>query len=386
MKAKQFVSASLLCATCMLLPMLSIADSDVDDLRKTVDAQQKAIDNLQRQLDATTSMIENSVSRSMGSADTSIGGYGELHYNNLDSKKELDFTRFVLFFGHRFSDTIRFHSEVELEHSVASSDSGDPGEVELEQAYLDFDLNDHHTARAGVFLVPVGIINETHEPPTFYGVERNPVETYIIPTTWWEGGGGLNGELAPGWRYDAAITSGLNVPTSGADAFNIRDGRQQVAEADAEKLAYTARLRWTGMAGVELSGTVNYQDDVTQGALGVSATLLEAHAVVNQGPFGMRVLYATWHLDGSAPKASGRDYQNGWYVEPSYKITPQVGVFARYNEWDNAAGDSIDSKSTQTNVGINYWPHENVVLKADIQQQGGVADDNGFNLGIGYQF
>ena len=192
--------------------------------------------------------------------------------------------------------------------------------------------------------------------------------------------------MAPGWRYDAAITSGLNVPTTGADAFNIRDGRQQVAEADAEKLAYTARLRWTGMAGVELSGTVNYQDDVTQGALGVSATLLEAHAVINQGPFGMRLLYATWHLDGSAPKALGRDYQTGWYVEPSYKITPQVGVFARYNEWDNAAGDSIDSKSTQTNVGVNYWPHENVVLKADIQQQGGVADDNGFNLGIGYQF
>ena len=392
MTKQLWVTASLLSGVCMLAPLSAGADTTTEDLRKTVDAQQQAIDNLQRQLDATTTLIENSGLQSAGAApagamvanETSLGGYGELHYNNLDSKKELDFSRFVLFFGHRFSDSIRLNSEVEIEHSISSA--SDAGEVALEQAYLDFDLNDRHTARAGLFLVPVGIINETHEPPTFYGVERNPVETNIIPSTWSEAGAGLHGSPAPGWRYDLAVTSGLNVPTTGGDAYTIRSGRQEGSEAVAEKLAYTARLRWTGMAGVELSGTANYQDDVTQGAQGISATLLEAHAVVNQGPFGVRALYAVWNLDGSAPKALGRDEQNGWYLEPSYKITPELGVFARYNEWDNAAGDAADSKATQTNVGINYWPHENVVLKADIQRQGGVATDDGFNLGIGYQF
>lgn len=369
----------------------------MEDLHKEIDAQQKAIDNLQKQLDAVTSIIENSEiqnpapasakvsgSNSPSGGETSIGGYGELHYNNLDSKKELDFSRFVLYFSHRFSDTIRLHSELELEHSVASNK--DPGEVALEQAYVDFDLNDRNTVRAGLFLVPVGIINETHEPPTFYGVERNPVETYIIPSTWWEGGGGLNGELAAGWNYDVTVTSGLNVLTSGVDAFEVRDGKQEVATAKADNPAYTARLRWTGMAGIELSGTLNYQDDITQGTQGVSATLVEGHAVINQGAFGLRALYATWNLDGSAPKAIGRDEQFGWYIEPSYKITPKIGVFARYNEWDNTAGDRVDSKATETGFGINYWPHENVVLKADIQQQGGVVGDDGFNLGIGYQF
>jgi len=382
---KYWSGAALLGGMCALSPLLYAADATVDDLRKTVETQQQAIDRLQKQVDATAAALDSGNHGSAaGAGDTHIGGYGELHYTNLDSGTQLDFHRFVLEFSHRFSDSIRLNAELELEHSVASHE--DVGEVELEQAYVDFDLNERHTARAGLFLVPVGIINETHEPPTFYGVERNPVETFIIPTTWWEGGGGLNGELAPGIRYDLAITSGFNVATSGPDAYLIRGGRQEVAEAKADNLAYTARLRWTGMAGVELAGTVQFQEDVTQGAANVSATLLEAHAVITQGPFGLRALYATWNLDGSGPAAVGRDEQRGWYIEPSYKIIPQVGVFARYNVWDNAAGGSGDTENKQTNVGINYWPHENVVLKADIQRQGGAADDDGFNLGVGYQF
>lgn len=317
--------------------------------------------------------------------DTTVGGYGELHYNNLDSKKEIDFHRFVLYFGHRFNDQIRFNSEVELEHSNTENS----GAVELEQAYLDFQLSDRHTARAGLFLIPVGILNETHEPPTFYGVERNPVETRIIPSTWWEGGAGLAGELAPGLRYDLALTSGLQVETTGADAFNLREGRKNVSEAPANDLAYTGRLRWTGLPGVELAASLQRQQDITQSAAGVpavSATLAETHAVVGKGPFTVKALYARWKLHGGGPKALGRDEQKGWYVEPSFKVTPKFGVFARYNEWDNEAGDGVDSEKKQTDLGFNFWPHENVVVKFDVQRQSGAANDDGYNLGIGYMF
>src|SRR3569623_84232 len=275
---------------CALSPLLYAADATVDDLRKTVETQQQAIDRLQKQVDATAAALDSgNHGNAAGAGGTHIGGYGELHYTNLDSGTQLDYPRFVLEFSHRFSDSIRLHAELELEHSVASHD--DVGDVELDQAYVDFDLNERHTARAGLFLVPVGIINETHEPPTFYGVERNPVETFIIPTTWWEGGGGLNGELAPGIRYDLAITSGFNVATSGPDAYLIRGGRQEVAEAKADNLAYTARLRWTGMAGVELAGTVQFQDDVTEGAVHVSATVVLANAVIWKCPLGLRAVY-----------------------------------------------------------------------------------------------
>lgn len=324
--------------------------------------------------------------------ETSIGAYGEMHYNNLESKQELDFHRFVLFFGHNFSDSLRFFSELELEHALAGE--GKKGEVELEQAYIEFDLNENHVAKAGLFLVPVGILNETHEPPTFYGVERNPVETNIIPTTWWEGGAGVSGKLGAGFGYDVALTSGLQTPTTGANAYLIRSGRQKVSESNADDGAVTTRLRWTAVPGVEVAATLLYQDDIAQsngGAAATSAVLFETHAAINKGPFGLRALYARWDLDGAGAArgaSPGRDEQFGWYLEPSFKVTSKLGVFARYAEWDNNAGSAAtaDFKKDQTNVGVNYWPHEKVVLKFDAQQQGQNGRDDGFNLGVGYMF
>jgi hypothetical protein len=323
---------------------------------------------------------------------TKLGGYGELHYNSLNgkggaiSKDEFDFHRFVLFFGHEFSPRIRFFSELEVEHVVAGESK--KGEVELEQAYLEFQLNDRHRAKAGVFLMPVGLINETHEPPTFYGVERNPVEKDIIPATWWAGGAALSGQLGSGFSYDVALHEGL--ATMAAKSYKPRDGRQKTSEANAKKLAATARLKWTAIPGIELGGTVQHQSDITQGLdpNAGSANLYELHGVLNKGSFGLKALYAQWNLAGSGPKAIGADKQKGWYVEPAFKLSEQWGLFARYNLWDNAAGDAVASKKKQIDVGVNYWPHPDVVLKADYQRQDN--DDgknlNGFNLGVGYQF
>lgn len=353
---------------------------------------EQKVEQLTEEVGRLKQEVAEQKSTSAGNGATHVGGYGELHYNSLDSKDEIDLHRFVLFFGHRFNDRIRFNSEVELEHALVkdTSNASGPGEVELEQAYIDFDLTPNHTARAGLFLVPVGILNETHEPPTFYGVERNPVESDIIPTTWWEGGAGLHGRLGTGFGYDVALTSGLKVPTSGASAYKIRNGRQKVAKADANNAAVTARIKWTGVPGLGVAATVQRQDDIAQGTVadGVAgaATLWETHATLARGPFGLRVLYASWDLDGTGPKAVGRDEQKGWYVEPSFKVTPKFGVFARFNEWDNEAGDAGDSKKKQKDFGFNYWPHEDVVVKFDLQNQSGTANDDGFNLGVGYMF
>jgi hypothetical protein len=100
--------------------------------------------------------------------------------------------------------------------------------------------------------MPVGILNETHEPATFYGVERNDVENIIIPSTWWEAGGALNGYYSNGISWDLALTSGLAIPTTGDNAFRIRSGRQKVSEAIANDFAYTGRLKYTGVRGLEL--------------------------------------------------------------------------------------------------------------------------------------
>lgn len=377
-----------------------------DEMWRIIQEQQKQIEALKSQLNQTDRKVEATgdaleqvaaAKPSTGDASwaerTHIGGYGELHYNNLEGeggasdKDEIDFHRFVLFFGHEFNDRIRFFSELEVEHGGVESD-GSPlgGEVELEQAYVEFDLNDRHRAKGGIFLLPVGILNETHEPNTFYGVERNPVESNIIPSTWWAGGAALSGELGGGFSYDAGVHEGLN--TGGS--YTPRSGRQKTSNADASDLAYTARLKWTGMPGVEIAGTLQHQTDIRQGtdATAGSANLYELHTVISKGPLGLRALYALWDLDGSGPAAVGADEQFGWYIEPSFKLNDQWGVFARYNLWDNAAGDSTDSEKKQIDVGVNFWPHPDVVLKADYQVQDNDdgRDQKGFNLGIGYQF
>src|SRR5215831_20189853 len=90
---------------------------------------------------------------------TAIGGYGELTYNKLEGTPAIvDLRRLVLYVGHRFSDRFRFVSEIEVEHAVSSAD--DRGEVEIEQAYLDWSISPRLNLRGGLVLMPVGIINQ----------------------------------------------------------------------------------------------------------------------------------------------------------------------------------------------------------------------------------
>jgi len=256
----------------------------------------------------------------------------------------------------------------------------------MEQAYIEWDYAKNHTATFGQFLIPIGLINETHEPETFYGVERNSVEKNIIPATWWEAGIMLGGEVAPGFTYDIAVTSGLNTPTSGKNAYLPRKGRQKVSKATAEEFAYTGRLSYTAIEGLALGATVMYQEDIAQnkGADDASALLLEAHVAYQVGNFDLRALYAMWDIDGAEAEALGRDEQDGWYIQPSYKLTPKVGVFARYSEWDNNAGDNADTEVEEWDLGLNFWLVENVVFKADWADQKNGHDS--FNLGIGWSF
>lgn len=321
-----------------------------------------------------------------------LGGYGELHYNNLDGeggaadKDEIDLHRFVLFVGYEFNERTRFNSELEFEHLLTGDDK--PGYVQLEQAYLDFDWHEQHTARAGVFILPLGLLNTTHEPNTFYGVERNRVENRILPTTWFEGGAGLLGDLGSGLRYEAYLHSGLNTTTNAP--YVIRDGRQKVAEAEAADPAATLGLNWS-QPGLTLGGGVQYQTDITQGRdpEAGGAWLGELHLDWRQGPFGLRALYAEWALEGDGPASTGADRQYGWYVEPSWRPLEKLGFFVRYEQLDEKAGAAeTPSRKSQWSTGANYWPLEPVVLKADYQWQDNEdgKEQNGFNLGLGYVF
>ncbi len=416
MKSRKFVSSTLksAIASALLLASTNAISAESDSLQLQLDALKAENKIILERLEATADMLESGnintsptqntsgeqSSHSHSSAETArdktfgthgskgnttIGGYGELHYINTDSTKIINLHRFILFMGHEFSDKIRFWSELEIEHSQVKTEGEGSGEVSMEQAFLEFDVSDNNSVRAGIILVPVGMVNETHEPPTFYGVERNNVEKYIIPTTWREGGVSFSGRFGDAFSYDLAMHSGLQV----GDDYTVRGGRTSVSKAPMQDPAYTARLKWTGAAGVELGATMQYQRDITQStdAAAGSASLLETHAVWLTGPFALRALYASWDLSGNGPKSLGSDEQSGWYVEPSYKFTSQWGIYARQSSWDNMVNSANDTQRNQTDFGFSYWPHEDVVVKANYQllDKAG-TDDDGFMLGVGYQF
>ncbi len=403
-------------ASCFLVffPLLAAWAQDTNDLTQKLETLEQEIQNLKRQVQDTDAKAEAVVEAledggagghghggGIGSR-TTIGGYGELHYNHFTKNTkndEVDFHRFVLFFGHRFNEWISLQTELELEHALAGE--GKSGEVELEQAYINFAFSDSWDIKAGVMLLPVGLLNETHEPNTFYGVERNRVESAIIPTTWWEAGVMNSYNFRNGLGIDTMISSGLAVGIKTKEngqfessSFSIRSGRQKVSDALAKDGAFTGRLRWSGLPGVYLSGVVQYQADLLQRATGITAPALltNVNADLYKGPFALRALWARWDISDAIADANGSNEQWGFYAEPSYRYPlggkwGDAGAFYRYTLLDQRAGDKNGSEEIHQQIGLNYWPIRNVVFKADYDwQTHGSNRDNVFNLGLGYQF
>ncbi len=365
-------------------------------LKKALKNTQAQVENNAAAFETVADAFAENDSGSNWTNNTSIGGYGELHYTNLTTEgrnheESVDFHRYVLFFNHEFSDKLRLFTELELEHALAGD--GKPGEIELEQAWLQYDVSHEAAIRAGLLLMPVGILNEIHEPDTFYGVDRNLVETKIIPATWWEAGLAGQYQFDNGLQIDAMISSGLDM----SDHFgNIRKSRQKVSKQTANDPLFGLRLKYTGITGLRLSGTVLHQTDMAQSnAIDIgSGTLIETHAIYNHpigpGMFTTKGMYSQWFIDVNDPSQQSADNQTGFFLEPSYRIPTSygdVGIYGRYSYIDYYTGDANEYDIWEG--GLNWWVNKNVVLKADWQhhdKRNGIGDRNGFNLGLGYQF
>ena len=340
---------------------------------------------------------------------TAVGGYGELHYNNNNGSGKIDFHRYVLFFSHRYNDSVVMNSEFELEHSIAGGGSAikEKGEVELEQAYIGHNWKEYGLPNTdmkyGVFLIPCGITNEIHEPPTFYGVERNTVEKEICSNTRWEGGIQATHAI-PEW--DLTIIAGVHssLTTSTGD---IRAGRDKVASATMNKEAYSGAFRYTGAyPGLELGYSWEYAPDMNEGQSGpqVEGTMHAIHAnyMPSRG-FGTRAFYGIWTLDcppvltdANQCAENGRNEQWGYFYEGSYRFdvteTQSMGFFLRRENWDDKAGTknatTTKNNTTRNSFGVNWWLTDAAVLKMDWERKKvfGSNSVNGVNIGMGYNF
>jgi len=326
---------------------------------------------------------------------TTLSGYGELHYNyskteEEESKKILDFHRFVVFFGYAWTEKWSFKSELELEHNLVKNGQG---ELELEQAYVNYHHADYLGFQAGVVLVSAGLINEFHEPPRFFGVERPFYNKVIIPTTWFGNGISAYG-FAGGFGYKLVVMEGLNSDNFSASS-GIRDGRQKGFKADAENLLYNGRVDYWGIPGLLIGGSYIYNNakgDSTTNQIG----LAEFHA-----QYQSNGMYAAFEVGNISYDSGDIEASRGFYFDLAYnvgrlfQIHSKIIPFIRYADINTAAetisgGDSEkEYHYTQWMVGLSFLPIDQVVFKVDYGQKntelGSVTTDL-FNLGVGYMF
>lgn len=338
-----------------------------------------------------------------------IFGYGELHYNGRigPADNEIDFHRLVLGVGYDFTDWLKFRSEVDFEHAFK--------EPELEFAYLDFLIRPWFNVRLGSVLVPMGVINQHHEPPLFYSVERPEFYRVIVPTSWQEGGVLFHGKLPAGFEYEVGALSMLDA--AGFTGSNgIRGGRGGVGEQVARDFGGAGRLQYKGVPGLRI-GTSFVLGNTGQGDAGIDGgflTLIEADAKYSFQGIDLDGAFAWTRLSDAGNintvlVAADPTFTNfvgsqmlGWYLEGAYHLfhhlwpetTHDLVVFGRYEDFNTQhkmpagfAANPANDRNTVT-AGISYLPIPQVAIKADYMVNWNKANAgvDQFNLGVGFYY
>ncbi len=354
------------------------------------------------------------VERPSAAPATVLSGYAELNYNRPTKKSQdaqADLRRLVLGYQHRFDERTKVVAEIEVEHAVASAD--DAGEVAIEQAYGEHQFHPNWAVRGGLFLVPMGLINENHEPTAYYGVERNFVETAIIPSTWREGGIQLVGQLDSGWTLQGGISTGFDLNKWDATSSEGRESplgaiHQEMALARSRDLAVFGAANYRGIPGLLLGGSIfTGQATHKQQANESRITLWDLHARWTPGPWDLSAVYTRGTISNTAAlnlPLVGSDSLipsrfDGAYVQAAYKLWEQgsyvLKPFARWERYNTAAafadlgaGLTPEAQAAEQvyTFGANFEFAPGVVLKADVQRFKQNKDLNRLNLGLGWSF
>ena len=359
-----------------------------------------------------TAAAQEAAEQSSAPTTGPLSGYMDFHFNKADGEAGVvDFHRFVLLLNHSFSPRLRFVGELELEHAFVEG-LEESGELELEQAYLDFLLSRRVNLRAGMLLMPVGIINERHEPPVYNGVERPFVDTVIIPTTWFDVGAGIHGELGRGFRYRAYVVAPLNALEFTADE-GVRGGRQKGSQADVTNVAYTARTeyraaQWLTVGASFWTGDTSFATPRldTSVALGEFDARFRRDRVELRWQFAQLQIADAGLLNDTLARSVGVSPNigrtlRGFYAEAAYRVwnagAPRdLVAFARYENFDTQfrmPDGFVPLKEFDRDAwvtGVTYYPDADVAVKADyvfLRNQSGLFPNRHLiNVGLGWWF
>jgi hypothetical protein len=369
----------------------------------------------------------------MAQSTTVVGGYGQFNLNSLrvGPDKDNDFVtranlrRIVLFVAHPITDDIRVYSEFEWENALACD--GCNGSAEVEQAFVEWNLlGDALALRFGLVLVPMGIINQWHEPPVFHGVDRPSVDTVIIPTTWRELGLGVTGQLAEIWHYELYLTT--TVDPLRLDATGLQPALTFGSLARADAFAVTGRIEVEPVLGViggvsffasDIGGNAEYyrsngkKRDLKLPLLGYSVDArmrrfgIEARLVWAQFFFpNAEDLMKSYREDGS-PSFPNIDTTGplaevsfGGYIEVAYDVlhplhsNHELLPFIRLETYDSQAKVPSGYRRMpeldidELTMGLTYRPIPQLAFKSDVQlrdRRYGL-DEIQVDLGFGYMF
>jgi len=358
-----------------------------------------------------------------------IGGYGEVHYHqplNSETRQngELDVHRMVMLFGYQFSDRTQFVTELEFEHV---------SEVYVEQAFLQHKISKSINFRGGLLLIPMGIVNEYHEPTTFNGVERPLIDNKISPTTWREVGFGLSGTIQPAFlKYQAYVVNGFN-GYDGAAKLNgkggLRSGRQKGASSYISSPNFTAKVEYYGIKGLNVGLSGYFGDTQSKLYNGIAKDNEAALAKADSSVVGISMIGVDARYNLKGLQLRGQFYQvglsnadqynkftgkkggplndlgssmTGYYIEAGYnvfrsieKTKTELIPFVRLEGYDTHAeipSNITKNKSYKNSVittGLTLKLAQGAVLKTDMQwvkPDGADSYSKVFSAGLGVMF
>jgi len=374
-----------------LVANYSMSQTVSQDTTSTKNQQQNAAQNI---LNGTSSK------------GITIGGYAEIDYNQPEGDNgKLDVHRLVVLMGYKFNDKVQFVTEIEYEHVK---------EVYIEQAFLNYSLNDNLNIRGGLMLVPMGIVNEYHEPTTFNGVERPNVDKSIVPTTWREIGLGISGKIDnANLRYQAYVFNGF-ASVNGSNVLGgsngLRNGRQKGAESTINTPNLSAKIDFYGIQGLRLgfsgyfgrSQAADEVDAIEGSDVGISMFGLDGRYVKNRfsarGQYIHTIINDAKNYNALYETNLGSELK-GWYIEAAYNLLPtsneqKLDAFVRYEQYDTHAAttDADISRNLSYNrnewtTGLSYHIAQGAVVKADYQIFDNALSNSEakgqFNLGLG---
>lgn len=344
-------------------------------------------------------------------SQVTIGGYGEINYNQPEGKNgELNVERMVLLIGYNFDERTQFVTELEYE------DTGD--EITVEQAFINYNVANNVSLRGGLMLVPMGIINEYHEPTTFNGINRPLVDRFIVPTTWREIGVGVTGRfnnLSLG--YQAYIFNGFRSVDKDTLGFinganGLRGGRQKGIQSTIDSPNLSVKFDYYGIPGLRLGlsgyfGRTQADDEIEDldGAdVGISMVGFDARYTKDRFAARGQFIYTSLTDTEDYNALTGKDLGSamlGWYTEASYNLLPmtkrqKLFAFARYSEYnthlqtDGSLAENPAFDRNDLTAGLSYHIAQGVVVKGDYQIfDNDVANSdstNQLNFGLGFWF